>query len=305
MEAIEFAVRFDDGVAQGLHDADVVLVGVSRTSKTPLSIYLGYLGWKATNVPLVKGIEPPKELFEISPGKIVGLTIDARSKVDTGTWFGALPVAPGALAIEVADEVPEGPLSFDVVAPGSQSVAYVEVDDDEGRLYAGALPLAGEGMAPRAHVTTTPLTPGRYWIVVSGEPKGAIGMTGATMALPVRVGPSSACPGSDDAGFVAWGFPRWTAVDGRVGALARASMRHEQGLGLALGSLLIGAVLETLLILIGARRAREDLAHLAEAAESPALRPSRKIGVLDVAVVILFLFLALGLLATFVTWRFQ
>ena len=76
MEAIEFAVRFDDGVGRGLHDADVVLVGVSRTSKTPLSIYLGYLGHKAANVPVVKGIEPPKELFEIDARKIVGLTID-------------------------------------------------------------------------------------------------------------------------------------------------------------------------------------------------------------------------------------
>ena len=76
MEAIEFAVRFDDGVGRGLTDADVVLVGVSRTSKTPLSIYLGYLGHKSANVPVVKGIEPPPELFEIDAGKIVGLTID-------------------------------------------------------------------------------------------------------------------------------------------------------------------------------------------------------------------------------------
>ena len=76
MEAIEFAVRFDDGVGRGLHDADIVLVGVSRTSKTPLSIYLGYLGHKAANVPVVKGIAPPKELFEVDPRKIVGLTID-------------------------------------------------------------------------------------------------------------------------------------------------------------------------------------------------------------------------------------
>jgi regulator of PEP synthase PpsR (kinase-PPPase family) len=76
MEAIEFAVRFDDGVGRGLHDADVVLVGVSRTSKTPLSIYLGYLGYKAANVPVVKSIDPPKELFEIEPAKVVGLTID-------------------------------------------------------------------------------------------------------------------------------------------------------------------------------------------------------------------------------------
>jgi [pyruvate, water dikinase]-phosphate phosphotransferase / [pyruvate, water dikinase] kinase len=76
MEAIEFAVRFDDGVGRGLHDADVVLVGVSRTSKTPLSIYLGYLGYKAANVPVVKSIDPPKELFEIEMAKVVGLTID-------------------------------------------------------------------------------------------------------------------------------------------------------------------------------------------------------------------------------------
>src|SRR2546430_12469252 len=76
MEAIEFAVRYDDGVAHGLHDADVVLVGVSRTSKTPLSIYLGYLGHKAANVPVVKGIAPPAELFEIDRAKVVGLTID-------------------------------------------------------------------------------------------------------------------------------------------------------------------------------------------------------------------------------------
>jgi [pyruvate, water dikinase]-phosphate phosphotransferase / [pyruvate, water dikinase] kinase len=76
MEAIEFAVRFDDGVGRGLQDADIVLVGVSRTSKTPLSIYLGYLGYKAANVPVVKAIAPPKELAEVDPTKIVGLTID-------------------------------------------------------------------------------------------------------------------------------------------------------------------------------------------------------------------------------------
>jgi len=77
MEAIEFAVKFDDGVGRGLQDADIVLVGVSRTSKTPLSMYLGYLGYKTANVPIVKGIDPPLALFEVDPTKIVGLTIDA------------------------------------------------------------------------------------------------------------------------------------------------------------------------------------------------------------------------------------
>jgi hypothetical protein len=78
MSAIEFAVKFDDGVGSGLKEADIVLVGVSRTSKTPLSIYLGYLGYKAANVPLVKGIDPPPDLFEIDQSKVVGLTIDAQ-----------------------------------------------------------------------------------------------------------------------------------------------------------------------------------------------------------------------------------
>ncbi len=78
MAAIEFAVKFDDGVGSGLHDADIVLVGVSRTSKTPLSMYLGYLGYKTANVPVVKGIDPPKALFEIDRTKIVGLTIGAE-----------------------------------------------------------------------------------------------------------------------------------------------------------------------------------------------------------------------------------
>jgi [pyruvate, water dikinase]-phosphate phosphotransferase / [pyruvate, water dikinase] kinase len=77
MEAIEFAVKFDDGLGTGLEEADIVLVGVSRTSKTPLSIYLGYLGYKTANVPVVKGIAPPPTLFTTDSAKIVGLTIDA------------------------------------------------------------------------------------------------------------------------------------------------------------------------------------------------------------------------------------
>jgi [pyruvate, water dikinase]-phosphate phosphotransferase / [pyruvate, water dikinase] kinase len=86
MAAIEFAVRYDDGVAaHGLKGADIVLVGVSRSSKTPLSIYLGYLGYKTANVPVVRGVEPPKELFEIDPGKIVGLTIDAETLAEIRT----------------------------------------------------------------------------------------------------------------------------------------------------------------------------------------------------------------------------
>jgi regulator of PEP synthase PpsR (kinase-PPPase family) len=76
--AIEYAVKADDGLGHALPKADIVLVGVSRTSKTPLSMYLGYLGWKVANVPIVNRIDPPAELFEVDAAKLVGLTIDAH-----------------------------------------------------------------------------------------------------------------------------------------------------------------------------------------------------------------------------------
>lgn len=77
--AMEFAVKHDDGQhTEGLPAADIVLTGVSRTGKTPLSMYLGYLGYKTANVPLVAGIKPPSQLFTIDRWKIVALTIDPQ-----------------------------------------------------------------------------------------------------------------------------------------------------------------------------------------------------------------------------------
>lgn len=77
MAAIDFAVRGDDGsLPEMLREADICLVGPSRSGKTPLSIYLAYLGYKAVNVPLVPGIAPPPELFTVDRWRIVGLTMD-------------------------------------------------------------------------------------------------------------------------------------------------------------------------------------------------------------------------------------
>ena len=76
IEAIEYALKFDDGIDMaGLVDADIVLVGISRTSKTPLSMYLAMEGYKVMNVPLVPGVALPPELADIPQGRIVGLTI--------------------------------------------------------------------------------------------------------------------------------------------------------------------------------------------------------------------------------------
>ncbi|MDD2480555.1 MAG: pyruvate, water dikinase regulatory protein [Lutispora sp.] len=75
VEAIEFAVKYDDGKdPRGIKKADIVILGVSRTSKTPLSMYLANKNMKVANIPLVPEVEPPKEIFEISPKKVFGLT---------------------------------------------------------------------------------------------------------------------------------------------------------------------------------------------------------------------------------------
>jgi hypothetical protein len=77
IEAIEFTIKQDDGaLPQNLHKADIVLAGVSRTGKTPLSIYLAQKGYKVANVPIVKGVKLPKSLFEVDPEKVFGLTIN-------------------------------------------------------------------------------------------------------------------------------------------------------------------------------------------------------------------------------------
>lgn len=76
IEAIEFAVKYDDGQdPRGLLQADIVLIGVSRTSKTPLSQYLAHKRYKVANVPLMPEVEPPKELLQIDPKKCFGLVI--------------------------------------------------------------------------------------------------------------------------------------------------------------------------------------------------------------------------------------
>ena len=77
VEAIEFAVKYDDGRdPRGLNRADIVLIGISRTSKTPLSMYLAHKNLRVANIPLVPEVLPPKELYEIEPKKIIGLTTD-------------------------------------------------------------------------------------------------------------------------------------------------------------------------------------------------------------------------------------
>lgn len=78
IDAIEYTMNNDDGLnAEKLKNAEIVLTGVSRAGKTPLSVYMSMFGWKVANIPLVKGIDPPKELFELDPKRVFGLKISS------------------------------------------------------------------------------------------------------------------------------------------------------------------------------------------------------------------------------------
>lgn len=77
VEAMEFAIAHDDGKRP--HDwplADMVLTGVSRVGKTPLSMYLSVQGWKVANIPLISELPPPPALFQLEPGRVIGLYLD-------------------------------------------------------------------------------------------------------------------------------------------------------------------------------------------------------------------------------------
>ncbi len=110
VEAINFAVKHDDGKSpDGLKLADFILVGLSRTGKTPLATYLAHQGWKVANVPLHPDVLPPKELFQVDNQKIFGLFIQVEYLVKVrearleqlGLSFDAKYADP----IKIADEI--------------------------------------------------------------------------------------------------------------------------------------------------------------------------------------------------------
>jgi regulator of PEP synthase PpsR (kinase-PPPase family) len=108
IEAIEYTVAHDDG--QHIHDldqADIVLTGVSRVSKTPVSIYLSVQGWKVANVPLILDQEPPEALFDLPPGRVVGLTVQPDRLVELRTRRGRAMGLPGRTAYDDLGKVQE------------------------------------------------------------------------------------------------------------------------------------------------------------------------------------------------------
>lgn len=77
IEALDFTIKHDDGIGlKTIDQAEIVILGVSRTTKTPVSIYLSYRGWKVANIPVILDFKVPEELKDIDQDKIMGLTIN-------------------------------------------------------------------------------------------------------------------------------------------------------------------------------------------------------------------------------------
>jgi regulator of PEP synthase PpsR (kinase-PPPase family) len=110
IDAINFSVKHDDGkLPQGLKLSDLILVGLSRTGKTPLATYLANQGWKIANVPIHPDMLPPDELLQIDPRKVFGLVISIESLVKLRETrlkqLGLEPYAKYADPVTVADEI--------------------------------------------------------------------------------------------------------------------------------------------------------------------------------------------------------
>lgn len=208
-------------------------------------------------------------------------------KHPAGRWFGALPVAAGAFFISTPRTIEENkPAAVVLLAPNPRDVVYAELDDTRGRVAAAALAVTTEAgdPTPRARFELPPLVPGLYWLVVSGEPRGAEHMAGAAVSKAILVGDGTAglTEGSavnvhDACNVGPWlaqrqaaGFPRWVALDGLPARSAENRFRHTFGLLIGVLSLLAAGILETLLLIAASREARVSfqLAELDEDAPS-------------------------------------
>ena len=110
IEAINFTVKHDDGkLLHGLMLADLILVGLSRSGKTPLSVYLAHQGWKVANIPLHPDMKTPDELFRTDQHKIFGLILNVENLVKVREarleQLGLAPHAKYADPVRIADEL--------------------------------------------------------------------------------------------------------------------------------------------------------------------------------------------------------
>jgi hypothetical protein len=227
-------------------------------------------------------------------------TIEAKAGGDVGSWYGALPVAPGAAGAELPALVPPAkayPLAL-VVPPATRRL-YVEVDDAWGCDFAAAVDASSASGSGAVGVTLPALAAGDYWLVTSSDARGAEALTGSTVARPFVVAEGGQGSTAHDVHRPGAPFARFLALDGLVKPHARAAVRRRRGVWIVLGALALAAGLEVLLLLRAAARARGRLARLSAATEDaggegPGLEPDAAggIAVLVLATILGFVLIA-------------
>jgi hypothetical protein len=243
-----------------------------------------------------------------------------------GTWAGALFVSPGASrVIARARYLPSEEPAIDLVVPNLRKTAYFEIDDAQGRVWAQALRVENvveaNAAMPTASLRAPRLAPGLYWAVASDDPMGAAQLGPGTSVGPFFVASTddealsfgtdrSECmppSGVRDVARVvslclalaaAAPVPRWKALDGFDLQHARDRDKHARGLGLAVGAIVVAALLETILLLRAAAASRARLRALADTGETP--QPLRTGRIVGVVVALLVALLGFVLLAAFV-----
>jgi len=220
------------------------------------------------------------ELSLTARAHVVGASLHAQMAASVtdaarvGDWFGAIPVAGGALFVPMPTVLPaDSSREMAVHSPTPQSRAYVEIDDAQGRAFARAVDLLPDETGMRSARFEVPaLLPGNDFLVVSSDPRGAEKPAGATLVYPFLVA-RPAANASEACGDLQHlvegienkepaGFPRPLVLDGLVPVHALAAQARHRGLRLALGTVLLAALVEALLLLRQAKRGRTALRAL-------------------------------------------
>ena len=184
-------------------------------------------------------------------------TIQLKYKGISSSWTGALPIVLGATrALVTQDDT--GNLHASVVRPlVTRSAAYIEVDDDVGRIFGATVPLAtSQNDFASAQIDLPKLAPGNYWIVAGSGPRAAETMSPGTFAIPFHIGKNSVganAAGGQLATEHARGFARSLVLDGFLEARSITAQRRHGSMSIALIALALGAIVETILLLRAAR----------------------------------------------------
>ena len=202
---------------------------------------------------------------------LAGWTLSAEASViQTGTWYGSLPVSPGAATVNLPPDVtPEVALPLRFTVPPASPRLYVVVADAVGCDFSAAIEVAPGHRGGTASIDLPPLTPGIYWLMTSADARGAEASTPSSVARPFRVGAhkdTSEPPLQSLATLSPPKPARAMVLDGLVSPFQLASRSRRRGLRIALGAIAIATVLETLLILRAASRARTKMKAVTDAA---------------------------------------